>query len=153
MIFSTVEKLALYALLLAAVVFGIYRLDMSRQRIGYNKAVAEYNVKLIAAKEDAKAQEVAWQSRQKDIQKETNDAINKRDTDYAALSRTTDSLRNAAANYGNGLPDDTIAACLERTRTLADVFGQCASALRDVAKAADGQYIDAVSCRESWPNL
>ena len=135
----------------ALIGFAVHRLDMSRQEIGYQRAKAEYNVKLLAAQADARAQEVAWQAKQKQEQEKTNEQLLARDAAYAALSRTTDSLRNAATNYGNGLATDTIAACRARAATIADVFGECTVALRDMAKAADGQYIDALSCRSQWP--
>ncbi len=137
----------------ALIGFAVHRLDMSRQEIGYQRAKAEYNVKLLAAQADARAQEVAWQAKQKQEQEKTNEQLLARDAAYAALSRTTDSLRNAATNYSNGMPDDTIAACRERTRTLAGIFRECTDALRDMAKAADGQYIDALSCRNQWPTM
>ena len=137
----------------ALIGFAVHRLDMSRQEIGYQRAVSEYNVKLLAAQADARAQEAAWQAKQKHEQEKTNDQLRARDAAYAALSRTTDSLRNAAANYGNGLATDTIAACRARAATIADVFGECTVALRDMAKAADGQYIDALSCRNQWPTM
>ena len=65
MVFSPINKLILVAVLLSGLLFGVYLLDKSRQQIGYDRAVAEYNVKLIAAQEDVRAQEVAWQSKQK----------------------------------------------------------------------------------------
>ena len=144
-------KALIVAALLAACAWGIHRFDVSRQEIGYQRAVGEYNVKLLSAQADARAQEAAWQAKQKSEQEKTNDAINKRDADYAALARANDGLRNAAVNFSNGLPGDTLSACRARAATLADVFGECTGILRSVAKAADGQFIDAVSCRESWP--
>ena len=141
------------AIAIALVGLAIHRLDLSRQEIGYQRAVAEYNVKLIAAQADARAQEAAWQSKQKLEQEKTNEQLLARDAAYSDLARTTDSLRNAATNYGNGLATDTIAACRARAATIADVFGECTVALRDMAKAADGQYIDALSCRNQWPTL
>ena len=137
----------------ALIGFAVHRLDMSRQEIGYQRAKAEYNVKLLAAQADARAQEVAWQAKQKQEQEKTNEQLLARDAAYAALSRTTDGLRSAATNYGNGLATDTIAACRARAATLVDLFGQCSEALRDMAKAADGHFIDAMSCRNQWPTL
>ena len=147
MVIKTVAILALMAILS----FGLHMLDKSRQKIGYDKAVAEYALKLQAAQDDAKAHEQAWQSQQLKQREKTNELLTARDTAYAALSRTTDRLRIAAANYGNGLSADTIAACRARAATLADVFGQCTERLVEMGKAADGQYIDAVSCRGEWP--
>ena len=137
----------------ALIGFAVHRLDMSRQEIGYQRAKAEYNVKLLAAQADARAQEVAWQAKQKQEQEKTNEQLLARDAAYAALSRTTDGLRSAATNYDNGLATDTIATCRARAATLVDLFGQCSEALRDMASAADGQFIDAISCRNQWPTL
>ena len=151
MIFSPINKLILCAVLLSGLLFGLFALDKSRQKVGYDRAVAEYQTKLIAAQADAKAQEVAWQSRQKNIQEKTNDEINKRDAQYAVLSRTADGLRDTIATLGNGLPVDTSAACLSRIRALSSVFGECVERYAEMGRAAEGQRIDAVACRESWP--
>ena len=145
-------KALILASIVAASVFAIHRIDVSRQKIGYDKAVAEYALKLQAAQDDAKAHEQAWQSQQLKQREKTNELLTARDTAYADLSRTTDRLRIAAANYGNGLSADTIAACRARAATLADVFGECTEALRDMAAAADGQYIDKMNCINSWPS-
>lgn len=144
-------KALIVAALLAACAWGVHLYNQSIRDDQRALDVAEYSAKLIAAQDDARAQEAAWQAKQKDIQRKANDEINKRDADYAALARTNDGLRNAAVNFSNGLPGDTLAACRARAATLADVFGECTGILRSVAKAADGQFIDAVSCRESWP--
>lgn len=135
----------------AAILFGIHKLDQSRQKIGYDRAQAEYAVKLIAAQEDSKAQEKAWQAQQLKEREKTSELLNARDTAYAALARTTSGLRNAAVNYGNGLSTDTIASCRARAATLAELFGQCSDALGEMGRSAQGQYIDALSCRNQWP--
>ena len=153
MLSPTVIKAVAILALMAILSFGLHMLDKSRQKIGYDKAVAEYALKLQAAQDDAKAHEQAWQSQQLKQREKTNELLTARDTAYADLSRTTDRLRIAAANYGNGLSADTIAACRARAATIADVFGECTVALRDMAKAADGQYIDALSCRNQWPTM
>ena len=137
--------------IVAALSFGLYMLDKSRQKIGYDKAVAEYAIKLQAAQDDAKAQEKAWQSQQLKQREKTNELLTARDIAYANLSRTTDRLRIAASNYGNGLSTDTITACRARAATLADVFGECTERLVEMGEAADGQRIDALNCRGEWP--
>ena len=151
MLSPTVIKAVAILALMAILSFGLHMLDKSRQKIGYDKAVAEYALKLQAAQDDAKAHEQAWQSQQLKQREKTNELLTARDTAYAALSRTTDRLRIASANYGNGLSTDTIAACRARAAALADVFGECAERLVEMGKAADGQFIDAVSCRGEWP--
>lgn len=144
-------KVLLVLAAFAAILFGIHKLDQSRQKIGYDRAQAEYTVKLIAAQEDAKAQEKAWQAQQLKEREKTSELLNARDTAYSALSTTVASLRKQSANYGNGLSTDTISACRTRAATLAEVFGECTERLVEMGKAADGQYIDAISCQNQWP--
>ena len=139
------------AIAIALVGLAIHRLDLSRQEIGYQRAVAEYNVKLIAAQADARAQEVAWQSKQKLEQEKTNEQINARDAQYAAAVGTIGGLRNTLTNLGNGLPTITTAACSARIAALSAVFGECVERYAEMGRAAQGQLIDAVACRKAWP--
>lgn len=145
-------KALILAAIVAACAWGVHLYNQSIRDTQRKLDVAEYSAKLIAAQEDAKAQEMAWREQSKKSQEKTNELLNAKDANYAVLSRATDSLRNAATNYGNGLSADTIAACRARAATLADVFGECAEALRDMAAAADGQYIDKMNCINSWPS-
>ena len=62
MLSPTVIKAVAILALMAILSFGLHMLDKSRQKIGYDKAVAEYALKLQAAQDDAKAHEQAWQS-------------------------------------------------------------------------------------------
>ena len=144
-------KALIIAALVALAAFAVHRLDLSRQAIGYQKAVSEYQVKLIAAQEDARAQEVAWQTKQKQEQEQTNERLNQRDALYGAARSTADGLRNTITNIGNGLPSVTAAACGARISALSAVFNECTDALAEMGRAAQGQFIDALSCRESWP--
>lgn len=144
-------KAVAVAVLVALLAFAVHRLDVSRQAIGYQRAVAEYNVKLIAAQEDARAQEAAWQRKQKLDQEATNEQIRARDADYADASSTINRLHHSLANLGNGLSAITLAACSARITTLSTVFGECTDQLAEMGRAAEGQRIDAVMCREAWP--
>lgn len=145
------SKALIVAALVALAAFAVHRIDLSRQEIGYQKAVSEYQVKLIAAQEDARAQEAAWQSKQKQEQEKTNERLNQRDSLYAATRRDADGLRNTITNLGNGLPSITAGACSARIGALSAVFGECTERLTEMASHAQGQFIDALSCRESWP--
>jgi len=144
-------KALIVAALLAACALGIHRLDVSRQEIGYQRAVGEYNVKLLAAQADARAQEAAWKAKQKTEQEATNERLNQRDAAYTAATGTIAGLLDTIANLGNGLPVDTSAACGARIRALSAVFGECTERLAEMGRAAQGQFIDAVACRQSWP--
>ena len=151
MVFSPINKLILVAVLLSGLLFGVYLLDKSRQQIGYDRAVAEYNVKLIAAQDDARKQEAAWQAKQKSEQDATNERLNQRDAQYAVAAHTIAGMRSTLANIGSGLSIDSATACSARISALSSVFEECAERYSEMGRAAQGQFIDAIACRESWP--
>ena len=144
-------KALIIAALLAACAWGIHRFDVSRQEIGYQRAVGEYNVILLAAQADARAQEAAWQAKQKTEQEATNERLNQRDAAYVAATGTIAGLRDTISNIGNGLSTITATACSARISALSAVFGECVERYTEMGRAAQGQFIDAVACRESWP--
>lgn len=144
-------KAVAIAVLVALLAVAVHRLDVSRQAIGYQRAVAEYNVKLIAATDDARAQEAAWRRKQKLDQEATNEQIRARDAVYADAVSTIDRLRHSLANLSNGLSAITPAACSARIDAISTVFGECSDQLAEMGRAAEGQRIDAVMCREAWP--
>lgn len=144
-------KAIIVAAALAALSWGVHLYNQSIRDDQRALDVAEYTQKLIAAEENARTIEATWKFNAQKSQEKTNELLNARDASYAVLIKSNNSLRNAATNYGNGLATDTLTACRARAATLADVFGQCADTLIGMAKAADGQYIDAVTCRETWP--
>ena len=113
--------------------------------------VAEYNVKLIAAQANARAQEAAWQDHLIKQREKTNEQLAAKDAQYATAVSTIGGLRNTIANIGNGLPSITVAACSARIKALSAVFEQCSEQYAEMGRAAQGQFIDAVSCREGWP--
>ena len=118
---------------------------------GYDRATAEYNVKLVAAEEAARLKESAWKDQIKGAQDEAAQLRKDKVAAAAANSVVVGRLRNQLTNLSNGLSTASITACRARAATLADVFGQCTERLVEMGKAADGQYIDAVSCRGEWP--
>jgi hypothetical protein len=65
---TTWVKVLIVAAILAACAIAVNRFLSYEQNIGYQKAAAEYSKKLIAAQDDARAQEQAWQAQQKKSQ-------------------------------------------------------------------------------------
>lgn len=139
------------AVLVVMAVFAINALDQSRQKIGYNKAAAEYSVKLLGAQEDARAQSDAWIAKQLKEREITSELLNARDAKYHSAINTIGGLRNELTNIGNGLSSITATACRARIEALSSVFGECAERRIEVAKAAAGQFIDSMTCRAQWP--
>lgn len=68
-----------------------------------------------------------------------------------AARRAADGLRDTLYSFRSSLPSLAPAAVIERADTAAELFGQCAGALADVAAKADAHASDAVMLLEAWP--
>ena len=136
--------------LLAALVFAWnWHIDHERE-IGYQKAVAEYNVKLLAAKEaaDKREQELSAQ-----VQEAQANGLKREETIKAlaaAVGKSSDSLRNTANAIRLGLPLATVEAARTAADAFAAVFTDCQGRYANVAAKADGHASDVRTLSEAW---
>ena len=149
-----IPPVAIKALLIAAVAValgfawnGFIKHD---QNIGYQKAVAEYNVKLLAAKEvaDKREQELSAQ-----VQEAQANGLKREETIRtlaAAVGKSSDSLRNTANAIRLGLPLATVEAARTAADAFAAVFTDCQRRYIEVARAADGHANDVRTLEEAW---
>lgn len=68
-----------------------------------------------------------------------------------AARRTADGLRDALYSFRSSLPSLAQPASAVAADTAAELFGQCAGALTDVAAKADAHAGDALMLIEAWP--
>lgn len=144
------ECLAFFALI-AAIAIGIHRFLSYEQDIGYQKAVAEYNQKLIAAQDAARATEFRLNKQLEDAQ----NAATKREqalSDAATASAAASgSLRNTVRNLSGLLPNATADAARKTAIAISGVFLDCQDKYRDMAKIADGHASDVRTLKDAWP--
>lgn len=137
--------------LVAALLFAWnWHIDHERN-IGYQKAVAEYNVKLLAAKEaaDKREQELSAQ-----VQEAQANGLKREETIKAlaaAVGKSSDSLRNTANAIRLGLPLATVEAARTAADAFAAVFTDCQRRYVEVARASDGHANDVRTLEEAWP--
>ena len=151
MISPLVIKPLLIAAAIAAAVFAWNHFLDYEQNIGYQKAVAEYNVKLLAAKEaaDKREQELTTQ-----VQEAQANGLKREETIKAlaaAVGKSSDSLRNTANAIRLGLPHATVEAARTAADAFAAVFSECQGRYADVAAKADGHASDVRTLEEAWP--
>lgn len=149
------SELAIKALatviLVAGLIFG-YNVFVDHQRnIGYQKAVAEYNVKLLAAKEaaDKREQELSAQ-----VQEAQANGLKREETIKAlaaTVGKSSDSLRNTANAIRLGLPLATVEAARTAADAFAAVFTDCQGRYGELAAKADGHANDVRTLEEAWP--
>ena len=148
---SLILRFVAGALAIAALIFAWNRFLDYEQDIGYQKAVAEYNVKLLAAKEaaDQREQELTTQ-----VQEAQANGLEREETIKAlaaAVGKSSDSLRNTANAIRLGLPHATVEAARTAADAFAAVFTDCQRRYVDVARAADGHASDVRTLEEAWP--
>ena len=151
MISPTIIKALLIAAVAVALGFAWNRFLDYEQNIGYQKAVAEYNVKLLAAKEaaDKREQELTTQ-----VQEAQANGLKREETIKAlaaAVGKSSDSLRNTANAIRLGLPNATVEAARTAADAFATVFTDCQRRYADVAEKADGHASDVRTLEEAWP--
>lgn len=151
MISPLVIKPLLIAAAIAAAVFAWNHFLDYEQNIGYQKAVAEYNVKLLAAKEaaDKREQELTTQ-----VQEAQANGLKREETIKAlaaAVGKSSDSLLNTANAIRLGLPNATVEAARTAADAFAAVFTDCQGRYADVAAKADGHASDVRTLEEAWP--
>lgn len=145
------KAIAVTLLVAAGLIFG-FNIFVDHQRdIGYQKAVAEYNVKLLAAKEaaDKREQELTTQ-----VQEAQANGLKREETIKAlaaAVGKSSDSLRNTANAIRLGLPHATVEAARTAADAFAAVFTDCQGRYANVAAKADGHAGDVRTLEEAWP--
>lgn len=150
-----IPPVAIKALLIAAVAvalgFAWNGFIKHEQNVGYQKAVAEYNVKLIEAKERADKRERELTAQVKEAQ---DNGLKREETIRtlaAAVGKSSDSLLNTANAIRLGLPNATVEAARTAADAFAAVFTECQQRCVDVARAADGHASDVQTLMEAWP--
>lgn len=137
--------------LLASLVFAWnWHVDHERE-IGYQKAVDEYNVKMLEAKEaaDKREQELSAQ-----VQEAQANGLKREETIKAlaaAVGKSSDSLRNTANAIRLGLPLATVEAARTAADAFAAVFTDCQGRYGELAAKADGHASDVRTLEEAWP--
>lgn len=151
MIPPSIIKPLLIAAVAVALGFAWNGLIKHEQSIGYDRAVAEYNVKLLAAKEaaDQRERELAAQ-----IQEAQTNGLKREETIRtlaAAVGKSSDSLRNTANAIRLGLPLATVTAARTAADAFATVFSECQGRYGELAAKADGHASDVRTLEEAWP--
>jgi hypothetical protein len=144
-------KALIVAAILAACAWAVNAFLNYERNIGYQKAVAEYNVKLVAAQTKA-AEDTARLAKEKDNAiADATQKLKAREAAAAKLTIANSGLRDTITNLGNSLSTTTLNACRARAAALSTVFGQCTERLVEMGHAAQGQLIDSLMYQNAWP--
>lgn len=144
-------KVAAVVLALAALAWAANAFLDHEQQIGYDRAKAEYMVKLEAAQEAARAKETQLNQRIQEAQHAAAEREKTLRADADAARTAADGLRDTLGNIRRRLSAAPIDACRATADATLAVLGQCQDQYRAVAEAADGHASDAQTLSEAWP--
>src|SRR5674476_453797 len=103
-------KIGLSLLLLAGIAWGVNAFLNYEQNVGYQKAVAEYDVKLIVAQTKAVEDTARLTKEKDDAIASSTQKLKARDTAVAKLTTTNSGLRNTVTNLRSSLPSTSVTA-------------------------------------------
>jgi len=141
----------IYAALVGALMLGVWRLDVSRQQIGYDRAVAEYTAIALKAEQSARAKEQSLQAQILKAENEAKTRETKLASAAAATRRVADSLRSDLAAARRDIASASRAAVDRYAQTASAVLGECTRRYEEVAGAASGIASDALTLLDAWP--
>ena len=139
------------AVIVAALLLAFNAFIDHQQNIGYQKAVAEYNEKLIDAKNAADQRERDLKNQVKEAQDAGLKRVETIKALVAAVGRTSAGLHDTTANIRLGLPGLALDAARQTADTALALFGECQERYGRLAEKADGHVNDVQTLEAAWP--
>ena len=140
------------AIVAGALAFGA---GWQTQEWRYGKQIADtasqHAIALASANQKALDDTIKMQRAKDDAIQQAEQRAAKTAAAAAAARRTADGLRDTLYRFRASLPGLTKPAAAVAADTAAELFGQCAGALTDVAAKADAHAGDALMLIEAWP--
>lgn len=125
--------------------------NAGQQKIGYDRAAAEYQTKLNEQKDAARLREHGWFLNSERASNERTELENRLALSRASAAAADDRLRRETDAFGKRLSVATVEACRTAAETAAGLLGECSREYRQVAAAADGHAADVQQCEAAWP--
>lgn len=137
--------------LIVGLIYGVHRFLDHEQQIGYNKAVAEYTAKALAAEQAARAKE---QDLNNQITEARNEAA-KRDEQINkladALNNAYQRLRDTTTTIRRNLPKDPPTTVINTADAALSALAECSDRYSELAKTADEYASEIKLLQDSWP--
>lgn len=144
-------KIVALGLLVAAAFAWWHSHNAGQQKIGYDRAAAEYQTKLNEQEAAARLREQGWFHNSERAANERTELEKRLALSRASAAAADDRLRRATDDFGKRLSVATIKACRTAAETAAGLLGECSREYRQVAAAADGHLADVQHCGAAWP--
>lgn len=149
--FLNTPLLAFYGVLLAALVFGGWRLDVSRQQVGYKKAVAKYAKMASVASEASRVREQQLQATATKAIHEAKIRETQLALDASTARSESDRLRNNLATVRSAVPGLTRDALDRYADAASIILAECVKEYSEMAATADALASDRQTLMDAWP--
>ena len=160
MLYVLLLKIGIAIAMAGGLAFGVHTYNIHQQDIGYQRAVSEYQVKLIAAQESARKTEANWK-RQQEV---SNVNATKRQQVLAANLATANlinsGLRGEADDLRQRLSDPAVGATSDGIAAIKTVLGECTREIEsyagkdtELAASCDRHVNDLQRYHEQWPKV
>ena len=144
-------KAIIIACCVGALLYGVHLLDTSRQKIGYNQAIAEVTKKENESLKFA----LAEITRLNNQVMEATDAAKERELEaqkYRDRIVVLDGkLRNAQRSIDLSLANATADALRSATSAFNSLFAECRGKYEEMGRAAHGHSSDVITLEQAWP--
>jgi hypothetical protein len=143
-----------YIYLAIAIALGTlgYLYRESLVNLGRSEVKAEVTEQALEQAAEATEKTAEYQGKKDDALESANKRAQANAAAASSARLELDRLRKQIADAPD-VPGDTCSAAVNRADALGDVFGECSTALVDLAEKADGHANDAVMLYESWPAM
>ena len=115
-----------------------------------DRMTAEASQALAEAGKNAMLESARLQKLKDDALDEANKIAQKNAADATRARTELERLRRELANRAT-VANATCASVRDYASTLAIIFGECATAIGEMAEAADGHALDSRTLQQSWP--
>ena len=115
-----------------------------------DRMTAEASQALAEAGKNAMLESARLQKLKDDALDEANKIAQKNAADATRARTELERLRRELANRAT-VANATCASTRDYASTLAVIFGECATAIGEMAEAADGHALDSRTLQQSWP--
>lgn len=115
------------------------------------KAVKPYQEAIVKAKVQALAKEKIYQSNLLKAEQNANQKIKAANDDAIAADRAANSLSKQLSEAKRNMPTASRETIIKYVTIQSDVFEQCTTEYRAMAKSCDAERIDKEKLIEAWP--
>ena len=144
-------KILIIGFLVAAAGYGVHLVDLSRQEIGYNRAIAEVTKQENESLKFALAEITRLNNQVAEAQNAAREreAANKVLSDR--INTVSGKLRNAQRSIDVSIATATADALRKATVAFNALFAECRGKYEEMGRAAAGHSSDVITLEQAWP--